>query len=67
MLELLPEDLWNQTHEYSGITKEYFDKYFRGRNVAYGYKLGKIKVYEKAKDLLDFGIKYAPQSFVYLK
>ncbi len=66
VLEMTAEDLWNKTCEYSGTSKEYFDEYFRGRNVAYAYKLGKITVYEKAKDLFDFGIKYAPQSFVYL-
>ncbi len=66
VLMMSPEELWQQTKDYSGITKHFFDKYFAGREVAYAYKLGKIKVYEQPKSLLDYGIKAAPQSFVYI-
>ena len=66
VLELPPEQLWKQTKDASGISKEFFDKYFRNREIAYAYKLGEIKVYEKPKLLIDYGIKAAPQSFVYL-
>ena len=61
-----PEELWQQTRFASGISKEYFDRYFEGRKVAYAYKLGKIKVYKTPKSLSDFGVKSAPQSFVYI-
>lgn len=67
VLELSPEDLWDETKEFSGISKDFYDVYFKNRNVAYAYKLGKIKVYKEPKSLLDFGVKYAPQSFVYVK
>lgn len=67
VLELSPEDLWDETKDFSGITKDFYDEYFRGREVAYAYKLGKIKVYKEPKSLIDFGIKYAPQSFVYIE
>ena len=67
VLELSPEDLWNETKEFSGISKDFYDYYFKNRDVAYAYKLGKIKVYKEPKSLLDFGIKCAPQSFVYVK
>lgn len=66
VLELPPEELWEQTKEASGISKKFFDEYFRNREIAYAYKLGKIKVYEEPKMLIDYGIKAAPQSFVYL-
>lgn len=66
VLELSPEELWEQTKEASGITKEFFDEYFKNHDVAYAYKLGKIKVYDEPKTLLDYGVKAAPQSFVYL-
>lgn len=62
-----PEELWKFTKEESGISKEFFDEYFKGREIAYAYKLGKIKVYDKPKTLLECGIKTAPQSFVYIK
>ena len=47
MIELPPEELWQQTKEASGITKDFFDKYFEDREVAYAYKLGRVEVYEE--------------------
>lgn len=61
-----PEELWEKTKNASGISKEFFDRYFEGRKLAYAYKLGKVKVFGTPKLLSDFGIKSAPQSFVYL-
>lgn len=61
-----PEELWKLTKEESGISKEFFDEYFEGKEIAYAYKLGKIKVYDEPKTLLEYGIKTAPQSFVYI-
>ena len=66
VLMMSPEELWQQTKDASGINKQFFDKYFSGRDVAYAYKLGEIKVYEQPRSLLDYGIKSAPQSFVYI-
>lgn len=66
VLMLSPEELWKQTKDKSGITKEYFDSYFKGREYAYAYKLGNVKVYDRPKDLIEFGVKSAPQSFVYI-
>ena len=42
-------------------------KYFKNKDKAYAYKLGKVKVYECPKSLLDFGLRMAPQSFAYVK
>ena len=66
VLELPPEELWNQTKNESGISKAFFDKYFDNRMVAYAYKLGKIRVYDTPNTLMDYGVKAAPQSFVYV-
>ncbi len=66
VLILSPDELWKQTKQVFGIAKEFFDEYFKGKNVAYAYKLGKVKVYETPKTLLDYGVKNAPQSFIYL-
>ena len=66
VIMLPPEQLWQETKQAAGITKSFFDEYFRGRKKAYAYKLGKITVYKEPKRLLDFGIKSAPQSFVYV-
>ena len=67
VLEMAPEELWKETHKESGITKRFFNKYFKDREVAYAYKLGKITVYDTPVELAELGIKNAPQSFVYLK
>jgi predicted transcriptional regulator len=61
-----PNELWNLTKLQSGISKEGFFKYFANREKAYAYKLGEVKVYKDAMTLNDFGIKYAPQSFIYV-
>ena len=66
VLMFTPEELWAQTKDASGIDKVFFDEYFKGREVAYAYKLGKVKKYEPPKTLLEYGIKAAPQSFVYI-
>ena len=62
-----PEELWDQTKIQSGITKSFFDEYFKDKQIAYAYKLGKVKVYKRPKSLLDFGLRMAPQSFAYVK
>lgn len=62
-----PKELWNQIKSQSGITKSFFDEYFKDKQVAYAYKLGEVNVYEKPKSLLDFGLRMAPQSFAYVK
>ena len=62
-----PDELWAETKDDSGITKQYYDSYFKNRNVAYAYKLGTIKVYKRPRDLDEFGLRFAPQSFVYVK
>lgn len=66
ILEFPPEELWEITKQESGISKKFFDQYFKNRDLAYAYKLGEIKVYDEPRLLIEFGIKVAPQSFVYL-
>ncbi len=58
--------VWEQTKAFSGISKQFFDNYFKGRQKAVAYKLGTVKKYKKPLMLNDFGLKSAPQSFVYL-
>lgn len=67
ILELIPESLWAQTKDYSGIPKAFFDEYFDGRDIGYAIKIGKTHRYEYPLELeTDFNVKYAPQSFVYV-
>ena len=67
VLKMDPESLWKETQKQAGITKSFFDAYFKGRKVAYAYKLGRVIAFSKEKSLSDYGCKSAPQSFVYVK
>lgn len=66
IIEMSKEELWNHTKDYAGIGEEAFMKYFSKNARAYAYKLGKITVYDREKELVEYGIKHAPQSFVYI-
>ncbi len=61
-----PSQLWKDTKDYSGISKIKYMKYFKNRDIAFAYKLGKVIVYDEPKTLNDLGINYYPQSFVYI-
>lgn len=62
-----PTALWEKTKAAAGISRAKFRDYFRGCKTAYAYKLGKVEVFESPKNLSDFGVAVAPQSFVYIK
>ena len=66
VLEDSLESIWDKTKKYSGISKDFFDEYYKGKEKAYAYRLGKLNVFSQPKKLMDYGIKYAPQSFRYL-
>ena len=66
VLVMKPGELWELTKDKAGTTKSFFMSYFKGKKVAYAYKLGKVKVYRRPIELSAFGLKSAPQSFVYL-
>ena len=61
-----PNSVWRLTSEYAGISKGFFDRYFEGKNKAVAYRLGKVERYAEPKTLSDYGINFAPQSFVYV-
>lgn len=61
-----PNNLWERTKEFSGISKKFFDEYFKNREIAYAYELGEILEYKNPRPLKDFGIEFAPQSFMYI-
>ena len=66
ILEDTPDLIWENTKEYSGINKVFYDKYYENRNIAIAYQLGKIEKYNKPKELSDLGVSYSPQSFIYI-
>ena len=64
-LEGTPAEVWAETREVSGITKEYFDEYFKGKTTAYGYRITDLRIYEEPVKLPE-GMK-APQDFCYVE
>lgn len=68
ILSSSPATLWRNTKNSSGITKEYFNKYFNGKKTAFAIKIKNPKEYDIPKDLktiIPNGI--PPQSFCYVR
>ena len=67
ILRLNPEKLWHLTCDMAGISKEYFDNYFSGRDLGYAIKIGQVYRYDTPLRLgSHFSLKQAPQSFAYV-
>lgn len=66
-LSMKPTPLWELTKKTAGISRKKYREYFRSCDKACAYKLGKTTSYKTPKKLSDYGIKQAPQSFVYLR
>lgn len=66
ILEDSPEKIWSITENGSGINKKFFNKYYENKEKAVAYKLTNIMKYDLPKELSSYGIKTAPQSFVYI-
>lgn len=62
-----PEELWEQTYLYSGITKDYFLEYFSGRESGFAIK---IKEFIEYSEPINPRVAYekftAPQSYKYI-
>lgn len=63
-----PEKIWESTQEFSGITKEFFDQYFRNKEKAYAIEIGDVTQYKHPLSLNEFDkdINTPPQSVQYL-
>lgn len=66
ILEGSPNEIWEIAKKAAGITKKFFFSYYQGKSQAFAYKLKNVKVYNKPKALEDYGLKQAPQSYVYI-
>ena len=62
-----PKTLWEKTMDLSGISKEHYDNYFKGRNVAHAVEIGNTFHYNEPQTLMEmFNINRPPQSFMYI-
>lgn len=62
-----PRKIWERTKKYSGVDEKFFKDYFKGKDKGYAIEVKKCKEYSTPLSLEEFGINYAPQSFVYLR
>lgn len=62
-----PQAIWKITKEKAGIEKSFFDKYYNGKKKAVVYELKHIIQFDVPKNLNEYGIKAAPQSFCYVE
>ncbi|WP_415719073.1 ASCH domain-containing protein [Maridesulfovibrio sp.] len=61
-------DLWCETEMSSGITEKKFFEYFEGKEIAYAFKLTKIRRFKSSFSPFDLWSDFhIPQSFTYLR
>lgn len=66
ILESSPKKVWKATSKKAGINLKFFNQYYEGRDTAIAYELSNVIKYNKPKELKSYGLKIAPQSFVYV-
>lgn len=66
ILEDSPEVIWEETKNHAGIDLDFYKKYYENKNKAVAYKLTNIIKYATPKELNSYGIKSAPQSYIYV-
>lgn len=47
IIKASPIELWEETADYSGISKAFFDEYFNGKQTAFAIEVGDVLLYEK--------------------
>jgi predicted transcriptional regulator len=68
ILSMAPRDLWRATSHGAGITRDYFDRYFDGRELAYAIKVRTTRRFARPRRLdRHYGVLTPPQSFCYLE
>lgn len=61
-----PNEIWEQTKKYSGISENSFFEYFADKEIAHAIKIKKAKKYKRPLSLKeDFNV-LPPQSYLYL-
>jgi len=67
IIEKHPDDLWEETKLFSGVSQDFYYQYFKGREKAFAIAITKLKEYKTPicpyKKYDNF---YAPQSFKYI-
>lgn len=59
--------LWERCKDFSGISREAFMDYFKGKEKCFAYQLEHVEKFKEPLELSHYGISHPPQNFVYLK
>lgn len=62
-----PKEIWRITKKQSGISKNFFDSYYFGKEKAVAYQLYNVHKYKEPLALKQLGVNNAPQSYIYLE
>lgn len=62
-----PREIWRLTKDASGITQTFYNEYFENKEMAYAIKVASVCEYKIQKNLIDYNVRFAPQSFVYVE
>ena len=67
MIEDSPNNMWEMTYMGSGISKEYFDAYFRGCDMAHAIAIGEVVKFDTPIDPKEVIKNFtAPQNYMYV-
>ena len=58
--------VWEETKDFAGIDREYYDLYYHGKDKAYAYQLANVRVFDRPMSLSELGVSCAPQSHCYI-
>jgi predicted transcriptional regulator len=63
-----PDEIWEATGSEGGIDRAAYDEYFRPRmkGRAYAFRLGRATRFPRPRRLAHYGVRHAPQSFMYV-
>jgi len=60
------ERVWEHTHNFAGISYDFYRKYYKKQKRAIAFELGKVTRYPTIKTVVEAGGIKPPQSFRYL-
>lgn len=52
--------------KFTGVTKQEYNNYFEGKEKMNAIHIDKLVLFDKPKDIKDFGVNCVPQNFLYL-
>lgn len=67
ILSMKMTPMWELTKHGAGISRDKYRQYFKNSKCAFAYVLKKPRLFPSPKDLKDYAINQAPQSFVYIE